>query len=212
MDQRASAPPGSDHPAPAHADPMDGRIIRFRDLPGHAIPLMFIDSVLPGHERLNFALIGDTASENPEFNPLVSAPHAFQIGMVKARPGNGPAYHTHDYVESFLVLSGRWRFYWGEDPDPDHATGETTLEPWDFITLPPHLFRGFEVATDETEDAWIFAVLEPHATFASKDPIWSPWVVAEAEAHGFRADENGKMIHPPDYAARRAELMAKLGG
>ena len=212
MDRRAPALPGSDQPAPALPDPMDGRIVRFRDLPEHAIPLMFIDSVLPGHERLNFALIGDTASENPEFNPLVSAPHAFQIGMVKARPGNGPAYHTHDYIESFLVLSGRWRFYWGEDPDPEQATGETTLEPWDFITLPPHLFRGFEVAADETEDAWIFAVLEPHAAFASKDPIWSPQVVAEAEAQGFRADEHGKMIPPPDYAARRAGLLAKLAG
>jgi quercetin dioxygenase-like cupin family protein len=203
-DQSASAAPAADD------DQMAGRIVRFRELQGRGIPLMFIDSILPGHQRMNYALIGDTASENPEFEPIIAAPHGFQIGMVKARPGNGPAYHTHDYIESFLVLSGRWHFYWGTDPDPARSDGEAILERWDYITLPPGLYRGFEVAAHDTEEAWLFAVLEAHAVFASKDPIWSPQVVAAAEAHGFRADERGKMIPPADYAARRAELLAKL--
>jgi quercetin dioxygenase-like cupin family protein len=193
-------------------DPMAGRIARFAEVRERGIPLMFIDSVLPGHQRMNYALIGDTASENPEFEPVITAPHGFQIGMVKARPGNGPAYHTHEYVESFLILSGRWRFYWGTDPDPDMADGETILGQWDYITLPPGLYRGFEVAKDEPEEAWLFAVLESHAVFASKDPIWSPQVVAAAEEYGFRADERGKMVPPANYAEVRAELQAKLEG
>ena len=193
-------------------DPMAGRIVRFADVQGRGIPLMFIDSILPGHRRMNYSLIGDTASENPEFDPIVTAPHAFQIGMVKARPGNGPAYHTHRYVESFLILSGRWRFYWGTDPDPAKATGETTVGQWDYVSLPPDLYRGFEVAPDETEEAWLFAVLEEHAVFAGKDPIWSPQIVVQAAAHGFHADETGKMVKPADYAARRDELLAELDG
>ena len=55
---------------------------------------------------MNDALIGDTASENTEFNPIISAPHRFQIGMVMARPGNGPAYHTHDYGEKPIERRG----------------------------------------------------------------------------------------------------------
>ena len=52
-------------------------------------------------------------------------PHKFQIGMFMAPPGNGPAWHTHDYVEIFMPLSGKWRFYWGTDPDkPDEPEGE----------------------------------------------------------------------------------------
>lgn len=196
----------------AAVDPMAGRIARFAEVQRRGIPLMFIDSILPGHQRMNYALIGDTASENPEFEPIIAAPHGFQIGMVKARPGNGPAYHTHDYVESFLLLSGRWRFYWGTDPDPTRADGEAILGPWDYITLPPDLYRGFEVAPDETEEAWLFAVLESHRVFTSKDPIWSPQVVAQAAEYGFHADERGKMIKPANYDAVRAELLARLDG
>lgn len=192
------------------ADPMAGRIARFADLQGRGTPLMFIDSVLPGHYRMNYAVIGDTASENPDFEPIITEPHAFQIGMVKARPGNGPAYHTHDYVESFLVLSGRWRFYWGNDPDPAHADGETVLTRWDYISLPPALYRGFEVAVDEIEEAWCFAVLEPHTVFDTKDPIWSPRIVAQAAAHGFHSDDRGKLVFPENYARIRDDLRAEL--
>ncbi len=201
------------HPAPdgQHPpDPMAGRIVRHRDLPGRGIPLMFIDSILPGHQRLNYAIIGDTASENPDFRPLISAPHKFQIGMVKAPPGNGPAYHTHDYVESFLVLKGRWRFYWGSDPDPERSEGETVLDEWDYISLPPGLYRGFHNASDA--DGWVFAVLEPHEVFAGKDPYWSPAVERAAADYGFRADERGRMIKPPNYEELRDELAARLEG
>ena len=189
---------------------MAGRIVRFDEVQRRGIPLMFIDSILPGHRRMNYALIGDTASENPEFDPLVTAPHGFQIGMVKAKPGNGPAYHTHRYVESFLILSGRWRFYWGSDPDPEKAEGEAFVGPWDYVTLPPDLYRGFEVARDETEEAWLFAVLEEHRAFAAKDPIWSPQIVAQAAEHGFHADETGRMIKPDNYDTVRARLLAEL--
>lgn len=193
-------------------DPMAGRIVRFDQVRRRGIPLMFIDSILPGHQRMNYALIGDTASENPEFDPIITAPHGFQIGMVKAKPGNGPAYHTHRYVESFFLLSGRWRFYWGADPDPAKATGEAILGPWDFISLPPDLYRGFEVARDETEEAWLFAVLEEHSVFTSQDPIWSPQVVRQAAEHGFHADATGKMIKPANYDEVRARLLATLDG
>lgn len=200
-----------DHP-PVTNEQMHARIVRHGELAGRGIPLMFIDSVLPGHQRLNYAVIGDTASENPEFQPLIDAPHRFQIGMVRARPGNGPAYHTHDYVESFLVLSGRWRFYWGNDPDPAKIEGETILGQWDYISLPPGVWRGFEVAADEPEEAWIFAVLEEHEVFGFKDPYWSPRVIEQAAAHGFHADERGKMIRPANYDEVRARLWRDLEG
>ena len=203
------APP--QHPKVSNEE-MQARIIRFAEVQQRGIPLMFIDSILPGHQRMNYSLIGDTASENPEFDAIVTAPHKFQIGMVKAKPGNGPAYHTHDYVESFLILSGRWRFYWGYDSDPEKIEGEATIGPWDYITLPPGIYRGFEVAKDETDEAWLFAVLEPHEAFTGKDPYWSPQVEAEAEQQGFMADERGKMVKPANYAQLRADLLAKLDG
>jgi len=107
-----------DHPK-ISTEEMEQRVVRFSDYTkDKAVHLTFIDSLLPGHHRLNYAVVGDTAAENPDYEVLVSQPHRFQIGMFKAMPhGNGPAYHTHDYIELFLPLEGRWRFYYGNDPE-----------------------------------------------------------------------------------------------
>lgn len=200
-----------DHP-PTSSDEMRKRIVRFEEIKQHGIPLMFIDSILPGHQRMNYAVIGNTASENPDFarDVRLTQPHKFQIGMVKAPPGSGPAYHTHDYIELFIPLTGRWRYYWGNDPDPAKIEGEETIGPWDVISLPPGLYRGFENIA--SEDAWLLAVLEPNTEFVSKDPIWSPAIEQQAKEYGFYADESGKMIKPVNYEELRQQMLAKLDG
>lgn len=185
---------------------MQDRIIRFKDLKAKGIPLMFIDSIIPGHQRINYALIGDTASENPDYKPMITEPHGFQIGMVKALPGNGPAFHTHDYIESFVPLSGKWRFYWGEGPE--QIDGEEILEEWDLITLPPGLYRGLENVGEE--EAWLFAVLEQHEVFEGKDPYWAPEVVKKAAEYGFDADDKGKMVPPDNFKQLEKEMAEKL--
>lgn len=200
--------PGASHPRITSEQMQRDYIVRFDELKHQGIPLMFIDSVLPGHQRMNYAVIGDTASENPEYAPAITTPHKFQIGMGFAAPGNGPAYHTHDYVEMFLVLKGKWRFYWGNDPDPSKIEGEATLRKWDLITLPPGLYRGFEVAGKKV--GWFFAVLDPHPVFLNKDPIWSPHIEQLAKEQGFHADASGKMVKPENYTALRDELRQKL--
>jgi quercetin dioxygenase-like cupin family protein len=189
-------------------DEMMKRVVRFKDLRKQGIPAMFIDSVLPGHTRMNYAVLGDTASENPEFKPAISEPHQFQIGMGYAPTGCGPAWHTHDYVEMFLVLEGKWRFYWGYDDDPAKPQGEVTLGKWDMISLPPGIYRGFEVTSKKP--GWWFAVLDPHPVFLNKDPIWSPYIERMAEKVGFRADATGKMVKPANYDKIRKKLEQHL--
>ena len=190
---------------------MEGRVSRFKKMLEQPIPLMFIDSPLPHHQRLNYAVIGDTASENPDFEPMITTPHGFQIGMVKAEPGNGPAYHTHDYVECFIPLTEhKWRFYWGEDEDA--VTHETIIEKWDLISLPPKLWRGFEVLPGEEGTAWLFAVLEPHEVFKGKDPYWAPYVITAAERMGYEADETGKMVKTPEgFADLGEKILERIG-
>lgn len=187
---------------------MLNRVVRFSDYTqDNAVPLMFIDSFLPGHHRLNYAVIGDTASENPDFKPILTQPHKFQIGMFKAMPNSGPAYHTHDYVELFLPLEGKWRFYWGNDPDAD-PEGEVIIEKWDLISFPAGLWRGFE--NIDTEPAWCFAVLEEHTVFEGKDPYWAPSVIKQAQDLGIQADENGKMIKPTNFDELNAAMLEKM--
>lgn len=201
-----------DHPKVSNEE-MQDRIVRFKDIEGKGspvgVPLMFIDSVLPGHYRMNYAVIGDTASEDPEFQPLLDQPHKFQIGIFMCPPGNGPAWHTHDYIEMFMPLSGRFRFYWGNDPDgADEPEGEAVLEPWDMISLPAGLWRGFENADDE--DAWCFAVLEAHEVFTGKDPYWPGWVVEQARERGLQVDETGKMIKPDNFDELRDRIEVEI--
>lgn len=184
-------------------------IVRFGDLEGNGQPLMFIDSILPGHHRMNYAIVGDTASENDSYTPMLTQPHKFQLGMFRCPPGNGPAFHTHDYVETFFLMSGRWRFYWGTDPEsPDAPDGERILDGWDVISFPAGLWRGFENAGDR--DAWGFAVLETHEVFVDKDPYWPAHIVEQARAAGLEVDEAGKMIKPRDYDELEARAFARL--
>jgi quercetin dioxygenase-like cupin family protein len=193
------------------ADPMQGRIARWADIRRKGIPVMFIDSVLDGHYRMNYSVVGDTASENPDYEPAIGAPHKFQIGMFEAPPGNGPGWHTHTYVELFMPLTGSWRFVYGEDPDdPDENVTEVLLEPWDVISFPPHLYRRFENASPE--NAIGFAVLDPHEVFTGKDPIWPRWMVEQAAAAGLAADEHGRMIKPDGFAELEARVTAKING
>jgi quercetin dioxygenase-like cupin family protein len=191
------------------ADAMQGRIARWADIRRKGVPVMFIDSVLDGHYRMNYSVVGDTASENPDYDVAISAPHKFQIGMFEAPPGNGPGWHTHTYVELFMPLTGSWRFVYGEDPDdPVENVTEVLLEPWDIISFPPQLYRRFENASEE--NAIGFAVLDPHEVFTGKDPIWPGWMVEQAAAAGLAADEHGRMIKPDGFAELEARVTAKI--
>lgn len=192
------------------AESMAKRVMRFEDLKQKGIPLMFIDSILPNHWRMNYAVIGDTASENPDYTiqRAITDPHKYQIGMGWAPPGCGPAWHTHDYIESFFILKGPWKFYWGNEDDPAKAEGDFTLDEWDLISLPPGMYRSFEYVGDSI--GWFFAVLESHKVFEGKDPYWSPVIEKEASEAGFHANEKGKMVHPENYEDLKAAQGEKL--
>ncbi|MDE0609366.1 MAG: hypothetical protein OXH77_05565 [Anaerolineaceae bacterium] len=189
---------------------MSKMVMRFDDMKARGVPLMFIDSILPAHWRMNYAVIGDTASENPDFRlqRMITAPHRFQLGMAWAPPGCGPAWHTHDYTESFFILRGPWRFYWGNSDDPAKAEGHFDLDAWDLISLPPGMYRSFEYRGGEV--GWFFAVLEAHEVYQGKDPYWSPQIEQQAAAHGFHADDKGKMVQPPDYEQLRQQQQERL--
>ncbi len=197
-----------EHPKVTNEEMMK-RVLRFSEVRKNPIPVMFIDSVQKGHQRLNYSLIGDGASENPDFSPMLDAPHTFQIGMHYAEPGNGPAYHTHDYVEMFVPLKGRWTFYWGNDPDGE-PEGSTELGPWDCISMPPGIWRSFEVNKDEKEGGVVFVVLDQHAVYEGKDPYWAKHVEEGGKALGFYADENGMMVKPDNFDEVNKDLLERL--
>lgn len=196
---------------PEGGDPMVGRIARFDEIRKQGTALAFIDCVLPGHYRRNYAIIGDTAVENAELNPVIADPHRFQLGMFEAPPGCGPAWHTHDYVELFVPLTGRWRFSYGTGPDGvEQPLGEATLGPWDVISFPPALWRSFENVSDT--NAMALAVLDPHERYGVVDPIWPEWLMSAAAERGATVDDHGRLVIAPGSEELEAEALAHIDG
>lgn len=146
----------------------------------------FIDTRTPGSEKKeNFTIIGPGVSENPEQYVHISIPHGFNIGGARQPPHCVNSQHSHETAEVFIVHTGRWRFKTGHD-----ARGAAIdLGPGDTISIPIHIFRGFENIGAEV--GFMFAVLggdEPgHVT-------WAPSVFEAAARYGMVLLESGRLI------------------
>ena len=146
----------------------------------------FVDARTPGSDRKeNFTIIGPGVAENPDQHVHISIPHGFNIGGARQPPGCVNSQHSHETAEVFIVHSGQWRFMSGEHGED----GEVHLGPGDVISLPTHLFRGFE--NIGTETGFMFAVL------GGDDPgrvTWAPYVFEQAALHGLVLLENGSLL------------------
>ena len=66
------------------------------------------------------------------------------VAFLEVEPNNGVTYHSHDTNETFVVLDGRWHFFWGKDE------GESVeLGPRDTISFPGPAERRFVNVSDQ---------------------------------------------------------------
>ncbi len=114
----------------------------------------FIDTFIPGHERDIYQIIGTGPLEDPDAKAPIP-PQDFHVAIIKADPGKGAALHSHLTQEVFMPLTGRWSIYWGPRGDK-----EVILDPYDTISVPVHVMRGFRNAG--TESALLLAVVGGH--------------------------------------------------
>jgi mannose-6-phosphate isomerase-like protein (cupin superfamily) len=192
--------------------PLTDRLIRYADL--RPCRNAFIDTRSPGSEdKENFTLIGPGVSENPNQHVHIPEPHGFNIGAAR-QPGRClNSQHSHETAEVFIVHTGHWRFMWGPNADD----GSIELFPGDVISLPIHMFRGFENLGTPQDIGFLFAVL------GGDDPgkvTWSPRVFDLAERYGMVLLEGGRLVDTrageivPAGARRQAppdaETMARL--
>jgi hypothetical protein len=99
---------------------MLNRVARFAEVKSSA--QAFCDTLIPGHERDIFNVIGHGVMDDSSMNPVITDVQDFHVNFVKAKPGCGAASHTHPTVEVFIPMSGRWSVYWG-DQDEERAVG-----------------------------------------------------------------------------------------
>tara|TARA_B100000378_G_scaffold235483_1_gene201962 strand:+ start:83 stop:799 length:717 start_codon:yes stop_codon:yes gene_type:complete len=84
--------------------------------------------------------------------------------------------------------------FWGLEGDD----GAVVLNPGDLISLPTHMFRGFENvtpvnATNETGSGFIFSVLG--GDDSGGGVVWAPEVLEEASNHGLTLLESGQLVN-----------------
>lgn len=167
---------------PAKHSPI--QVVRYDDL----IPCYnaFIDTRTPGSDlKENFTIIGPGVSENPEQHVHIAEPHGFNIGGARQPPGCVNSQHSHETEEVFFVHKGTWSFNLGEHGDD----ARITLKPGDLISIPTHVFRGFENIGDDMGFLW--------AVLGGDDPghvLWAPDVFDMAEQYGLVLLEDGCLI------------------
>ena len=163
---------------------MRARLVRY----GELVPCRtaFIDTRTPGsEEKENFTIIGPGVAENPDQHVHIREPHGFNIGAARQPPGCVNSQHSHETAEVFWIHSGRWRFMTGEHGED----GEVVLGRGDTISIPIHVFRGFE--NIGSGEGFMFAAL------GGDDPgrvTWAPYVFDDARKYGLVLLESGRLI------------------
>lgn len=160
------------------------RLVRYDSL--RPCTTAFIDTRTPGSkEKENFTIIGPGVAENPDQHVHIDIPHGFNVGGARQPPGCINSQHSHETAEVFVIHSGTWAFYLG----PNREDGQVTLGPGDTISIPVHVFRGFENIGDDV--AYMFAVL------GGDDPghvTWAPYVFDNAAKYGLILLEDGSLV------------------
>jgi quercetin dioxygenase-like cupin family protein len=168
----------------AFSSSLNERLVRYGDL--RPCTNAFIDARSPGSDKKeNFTIVGPGVAENPQQHVHIREPHGFNIGAARQPPGCTNSLHSHDTAEVFIIHQGTWRFFWGEQGD----AGEVVLHPGDTISIPIHIFRGFENIGEDV--GFMFAVL------GGDDPgrvHWAPQVIEKARGYGLVLLENGSLI------------------
>lgn len=160
---------------------MEKRLARFKDQKSSS--KAFIDTRIPGHERDIYSIIGKSTFEDPDLKPAIEAQEV-HLGIIRCEPGKGAALHSHLTEEIFMPLTGTWCVFWGPTGDK-----ELVLEPWDVISIPVHVMRGFRNIGDET--AHIMAIV------GGRDPGkvgWPEKTIQMARAAGLVLNSEGVLV------------------
>ena len=163
---------------------MEGYVARFSSLRGSGEA--YIDSRLPGHRRLEINVVGNgvvEAADDPALRPNIPLPaHGFNLGMIQAEHGNGAALHAHKTEEVFKPLVVAWAIIWLTD----EGEKEIVLEPFDTISVPIGIYRGFRYVGDG-QGTLLTLIGGPDAGRVE----WHPSVIAAAAETGLSRDEAG---------------------
>jgi uncharacterized RmlC-like cupin family protein len=171
---------------------MEKRIARFRSLsPTKRNYSAANDVGVPGEVYAQLAahsvykLMSPPGNKRKAAIPAVSGEPGLEIAILDNPPGHGPRLHAHmKTVECFLCLTGRYKVAWGNE-----GQYETFLDPYDFIALPPRVFR--EVTNVSDSNALIISIMQGSLKDAFNDILYAPKLGEKIRMeHGQQVYEN----------------------
>lgn len=164
---------------------MQKRIARFKDLQPTKRNYNVENVGVPGDVYAKLAahsvykLMSPPGNKRAAAIPAVSGEPGLEVSILDNPPGHGPRMHAHmKTVECFLCLTGRYRVAWGSG-----GKYETFLDPFDFIAIPPRVFR--EVTNVSDGNALIIALMQGGIKDAFNDILYDPALGEKVRAeHG----------------------------
>ena len=125
------------------------------------------------------------AADKLELHPNIPLPaHGFNLGMIQAAHGNGAGLHAHQTEEVFMPLVGPWAIFWMTD----EGEQELTLEPFDTISGPIGVYRGFRYLGEGT-GTLLTLIGGPDAGRV----VWHASVTDAAATTGLARNESGNL-------------------
>jgi len=161
---------------------MLSRTARFKEL--KASKEAFVDTRIPGHEREIFNVIGEGVTENSILEVAITAVEGFNVTYIGADPGKGAALHSHQTVEVFYAMTGRWALYWGDKGDQ-----EIEMATMDMVSVPAGVMRGFR----NIGNGYAYMMAVHGATDAGR-VTWSPRVLKLARQTGLELNDDGYLL------------------
>lgn len=150
------------------------RVGRFKSLKSSA--KAFIDTRLPNGERDILTVIGRGVVEDAELAPPIKDNRDFNVAYIRAKHGCGATLHIHETLEVFIPMKGAWGVFW---QNRDGSRHEVLLEPYDTVSVPVGVSRGFRYLGKGT--GLMMAIV------GGTDPgrvHWPKETVEEAAKHG----------------------------
>lgn len=164
---------------------MQARVARYRDL--RASPQAFVDTRIPEYERDIYNVIGRGVTEDKDLAPSITDARYFSITYVGADPGKGAALHAHETIEVFIPLTGTWAAYWGDEGDK-----EIEIDPFDVISFPPGVYRGFRNIGDSP--AMLMAIIGSKESTGDGGRVdWAPKILEQSHATGLHVNSAGDL-------------------
>lgn len=137
---------------------MNGRIARLRDLEptkrsyeggGTGVPSAAYEMLAA---RNIYMLMAPKNRSRGMNKPAVEGLPGLEVAIVECPPGNGAELHAHERTtESFMALDGRYEIIWGHQGE-----NSILLEPYDFVSVPPGVYRAFRNADDHEAKMLVF--------------------------------------------------------